>query len=545
MTTATFDSHPNFGYSLVATAPTPATSGTSLVVTAATGTRFPTPGSSGGYNATVWPASQMPTPANSEIVRITAVSTDTLTITRTSESTGARAIVVGDQIAIAVTAKALTDLETPLNAHTSNVTNPHATTAAQVGLGNVTNDAQVKLSDKDTDGTLAANADARVASQRATKTYVDTSLAGLPTLASSDNSKVSLSTTGTTTTMDVTNVPLLGDTPHMVRAVAATALAANTYANGTSGVGATLTATANGALAAVDGVTLIANDELLVTAEASTLKNGRYVVTTVGDASNPYKLTRSASADQAGELLAGRNTVIVREGTNYAGTQWWLTADVTTVGTTAVTYATAPLGAVQVRGGQLIGYGTITFNGDTTLVRSATGAGVVQSTAWLAAGLTGAATVTRWVGGTASGAPTSGTFSVGDFVIDQTSNVWICTTAGTPGTWTNSRNPRVTSTASSGVPTPNVDTTDLYLLTAQAAAATFGAPTGTARDGQKLMIRIKDNATAQTLAWNAAYRASSDLALPTTTIISKTLYLGFVYNAADTKWDLLALLNNF
>jgi len=544
MTTATFDSHPNFGYSLVATAPTPATSGTSLVVTAATGTRFPTPGSSGGYNATVWPASQMPTPANSEIVRITAVSTDTLTITRTSESTGARAIVVGDQIAIAVTAKALTDLETPLNAHTSNVTNPHATTAAQVGLGNVTNDAQVKLSDKDTDGTLAANADARVASQRATKTYVDTSLAALPTAASSDNAKMSISTVGTTTTFDVTNVPLLGDTPHMVRAVAAAALPANTYANGTSGVGATLTATANGALAAVDGVTLIANDELLVTAEASTLKNGRYVVTTVGDASNPYKLTRVAGADQPGELLAGRNIVVAREGTNNAGVQWWLTADVTTVGTTGVLYAAMPLGDSHVRGGNLLGLGNITFNGDTSITRTAT-AGVVQSTAWSTAGLTGVANASRWIGATTSGAPTSGSWLVGDFVIDQTSNLWVCTVAGTPGTWVNSRNPRVTSTASSGVPTPNVDTTDLYLLTAQAAAATFGAPTGTARDGQKLMIRIKDNATAQTLAWNAAYRASSDLALPTTTIISKTLYLGFVYNAADTKWDLLALLNNF
>jgi hypothetical protein len=52
-----------------------------------------------------------------------------------------------------------------------------------------------------------------------------------------------------------------------------------------------------------------------------------------------------------------------------------------------------------------------------------------------ASGLTGATAASRYVGGTASGAPTSGTFAVGDFVIDQTAKIWICTVAGTPGTW--------------------------------------------------------------------------------------------------------------
>jgi hypothetical protein len=51
-------------------------------------------------------------------------------------------------------------------------------------------------------------------------------------------------------------------------------------------------------------------------------------------------------------------------------------------------------------------------------------------------GLTGATQATRWVGATSSGAPTSGTFAIGDFVIDRSGIVWICTTAGTPGTWT-------------------------------------------------------------------------------------------------------------
>lgn len=50
--------------------------------------------------------------------------------------------------------------------------------------------------------------------------------------------------------------------------------------------------------------------------------------------------------------------------------------------------------------------------------------------------LTGATAATRYVGGTTSGSPGSGTFAKGDFVIDQTGTVWICTTAGSPGTWT-------------------------------------------------------------------------------------------------------------
>jgi hypothetical protein len=50
-------------------------------------------------------------------------------------------------------------------------------------------------------------------------------------------------------------------------------------------------------------------------------------------------------------------------------------------------------------------------------------------------GLTGAVSATRYVGGTASVAPTTGTFAVGDFVITQAGSMYICTVAGSPGTW--------------------------------------------------------------------------------------------------------------
>lgn len=107
---AAVDAHKNLAVSNVATAPSPATSGTSLVVTAGHGARFPT----APFNATIWPSGAIPDPSNAEIVRVTAIATNTLTITRAQEGSTARSVIVGDQIAATVTSKTLTDLETLL-----------------------------------------------------------------------------------------------------------------------------------------------------------------------------------------------------------------------------------------------------------------------------------------------------------------------------------------------------------------------------------------------------------------------------------------------
>lgn len=101
------DAHQNFATSLVATAPSPATSGTSLVVTAGHGTRFPT----APFNAVIAPADAEADPSNAEVVRVTAISTDTATIVRAQEGSGARTVVVGDRIYAGITAKTLTDAE--------------------------------------------------------------------------------------------------------------------------------------------------------------------------------------------------------------------------------------------------------------------------------------------------------------------------------------------------------------------------------------------------------------------------------------------------
>ena len=123
--------------------------------------------------------------------------------------------------------------------------------------------------------------------------------------------------------------------------VAATtgALPAVTYDNGTGGVGATLTADANGALAAIDGVTLVADERVLVQNQAAQLQNGIYVVTTVGDAGTAFVLTRAGDFDgsPASEIPGG--FTFVEEGTTNADSGFVCTTNApVTVGTTAIVF---------------------------------------------------------------------------------------------------------------------------------------------------------------------------------------------------------------
>lgn len=112
-------------------------------------------------------------------------------------------------------------------------------------------------------------------------------------------------------------------------------------------------------------------------------------------------------------------------------------------------------------------------------------------------------------------------------------------------TLTNKRvNTRIQTVASSATITPTGDTADQYTVTALATAATIAAPSGTPVDGQKLVLRIKDNGTARALTWtttSGAYRAVG-VTLPTTTVISKVLYIGCIYNSQDTFWDVIAVV---
>ena len=99
------------------------------------------------------------------------------------------------------------------------------------------------------------------------------------------------------------------------------------------------------------------------------------------------------------------------------------------------------------------------------------------------------------------------------------------------------RTPNVQTTASAATVTP-VTANDMVTITAQAVGLTLANPTGTWVEGQPLIIRIKDNGTARAITFDTNYRAIG-ITLPTTTVISKTIYLGIIYNSTDSKWDVI------
>lgn len=138
----------------------------------------------------------------------------------------------------------------------------------------------------DTDGTLAANSDARIATQKATRTYVDAKVAGL-------SWKVAVRAATTVT-------------------------------------GALASAFANGAT--IDGVVLSTGDRILIKNQAAGAENGIYTVNASGEP------TRASDADSSAELVNA--AVYVSEGTTLADTQWTCSTNAPiTVGTTALVFA--------------------------------------------------------------------------------------------------------------------------------------------------------------------------------------------------------------
>lgn len=83
-------------------------------------------------------------------------------------------------------------------------------------------------------------------------------------------------------------------------------------------------------------------------------------------------------------------------------------------------------------------------------------------------GLPGAVAAARFVGATTSGAPTTGTFAKGDYIVDQTGTMWACTVAGSPGTWVDISSGRElayaeSSTQQTSIGTSFVDLTGLSI----------------------------------------------------------------------------------
>jgi hypothetical protein len=188
-----------------------------------------------------------------------------------------------------------------------------------------------------------------------------TNLSAAASGANTDITSIAL-TTGTISTSPVSGTDIVnklyadsiasGINFHQsVRLATAAALPANTYNNGTSGVGATLTANANGALS-VDGVAVVAGNRILVKNEATQANNGVYTVTDTGSSggpgpgpggSNPYILTRATDFDSAGtgvDQIDAGDFFLVTAGSTQSNTSWVQQTPLPiTVGTTAIVFS--------------------------------------------------------------------------------------------------------------------------------------------------------------------------------------------------------------
>jgi hypothetical protein len=175
-----------------------------------------------------------------------------------------------------------------------------------------------------------------------------------------------------------------------------TALPTCTYNNGTSGVGATLTATANGLLT-VDSVSAVLGYRILVKNQASQVQNGIYTVSQVGSGSLPFELTRATDYNTPGTTYlnvdAGDFTLILA-GTVNAGTSWVQTVlQPITIGTTGLNF-------VQ------FGSGTVLYSASTGLNLSGTNEFSIKNTG-VSSATYGSASAVPQIGVNAQGQITS------------------------------------------------------------------------------------------------------------------------------------------
>lgn len=125
-----------------------------------------------------------------------------------------------------------------------------------------------------------------------------------------------------TTKQYVDNIATGINTKPSVIAATLAALPSCVYNNGTAGVGATLTGSANGAFPSIDGVTVtttVGQNGVLVKNQANSAHNGRYNLTQLGNGSSPWILTKCALCDTATEIPG--SYIFVNDGSQQ-GTGW-------------------------------------------------------------------------------------------------------------------------------------------------------------------------------------------------------------------------------
>lgn len=125
--------------------------------------------------------------------------------------------------------------------------------------------------------------------------------------------------------------------------------------------------------------------------------------------------------------------------------------------------------------------------------------------------------------------------------VDNTSD---STKNSATATLTNKRvTPRVLTVSSTATPAINTDSYDFVTILSLATNITSmtSGLTGTPTDGQKLMIKFKDNGTSRTIAWGTSFQSSGVGTLLAATVINKIHHVGLIWDAGVSKWVCLAV----
>ena len=187
------------------------------------------------------------------------------------------------------------------------------------------------------------------------------------------------------------------------------------YNNGTAGVGATLTNSGTQEAFTIDGVTLSANKRVLIKDQSSGGHNGIYTVTTVGNGSTNWVLTRTTDSHNTSLMTSG-TFCFVEEGTVNSDSGWVMTQDATiNMGTTALTW-------VQFSGaGQIITGTGISKSGNTLSIDTSwAGQAAITTVGTIGTGTWQGTAVAAAYGGT--GIDTSGPLSTG--VLSVSAGTW-------------------------------------------------------------------------------------------------------------------------